>query len=242
MFDPIKIGFGGYMTRFYNEIVPTTKPIIEYTERGIEKSIMFAPARMVDAAEDMLSLFRRNDTDNAATKPANLPVIIIAFDSDYTPTGREYNKQVSDFVDITIPSDTKNRYFRLKVINADLRVQIAFFAQDEGTAKSLAAQFCLFIDSIKNRRFNADYTFSSLIESWGVTIETSDVVASKIDTDSKNINILTVDITLHSRVPIYDAPKETDANNDGKGTNFTDDLSGYKLVEIINHEFIEPES
>lgn len=155
MFAPIKTAFGEFMGVFYSDIVPNTKGVNAFVNRGLAKSIVWAPARMVDAAQDMLSSWQRNDTDDAPTQPAELPVIIVAIAKDYTPTGRDYTRQITadDDLWVILPDDIKERAFDLKVISGDIRVQIAIFAHDESTAKSLASQFALYIDRPLGRRF-----------------------------------------------------------------------------------------
>ena len=55
MFQELKVGFGHYMGRFFDQLVPTTKPMAEYCRRPFKYAVMLAPARMIDMAEDLLA-------------------------------------------------------------------------------------------------------------------------------------------------------------------------------------------
>ena len=82
------------MGAFYAGIVPTTNGLQEYAARGLAKSIVLVPSRMVDAVEEMLSAWQRNDTDGAPTQPAKMPIIFVAIAKDYTTPGRDYARQI----------------------------------------------------------------------------------------------------------------------------------------------------
>lgn len=221
------------MGRFYAEIQPTNNTLREFADRGLSKSIVWAPSRMIDAAEEMLASWQRNDTDNAPTHPAKLPVIIVALAKDYTPTSREFTRQVADKMLVILPDDEKERAFGLRVMSGDIRAQLAIFAHDEATARSLAAQFLLFIDATENRRFTSQYEFAGQVLEWPVQLESPDAPAMSIATEAKNLTILALDVVLKAQIPLFDAPKAGQPN-DGKGTPNTDDPAGYPLVETID--------
>jgi hypothetical protein len=233
MFEPVKVGFGEYMTAFYNSIVPTTKPMQEYVLRGVGKAIAWAPSRMIDAAEEMLASWQRNDTDSADTQPAKLPVIIVAVAKDYTPTGRDYTRQAAESQLVIIPDDVKERAFGLRTIAGDIRAQVVIMAADEPTAKSLASQFCLFLDAMLNRSFTARHAFAGMDMDWPVQIESPETLFMNIQTDVKNVTILAGDLTLKAEIPLFDAPKEGEYN-DGKGVPGTNDPAGYPVVVQVN--------
>ena len=233
MLEPVKAAFGQFMGRFYAEIVPTTKPLEAYITRGLAKSIVWAPSRMVDSAEEMLQTWQRNDTDNATTKPANMPVMIVGIARDYTPTGRDYTRQMADPEMVMIPGDAKERVFSLRTVAGDVRAQVVLFAQDEPTARALAAQFLLFLDATPNRRFTAHYTFAGQAMDWPVQVESPDAPAMSIQTEAKNLTILAIDLTLKATIPLFSAPGAGQPN-DGKGTPGTTDPAGFPLVGEIN--------
>lgn len=232
MFEPVKKALGEFLGGYYTSITPTTKQLEKFVLRGLSHSVAWAPARMVDAAEEMLELWRKNETNGAATKPADLPVIIVAMSKDYVPTGRDYTRQVADSQMVMLPGDIKERAFGLRAIAGDIRAQIVFFAQDEPTAKSLAAQFLLFLDAAPNRRFSALYTFAGQNLYWPVQIESPDSPAMSIQTEVKNLSILAVDITLKVEIPLFDAPA-VGQPNDGKGVPGTADPAGYPVMGTL---------
>jgi hypothetical protein len=232
MFEPVKAGFGQYMARFYGELIATTRPLEEFVLRGVGKSVMWAPARMVDAAEDMLSLYARDDLDEGPTKPFAMPIMFVAMAKDYVPSGRDFTRQLADTVDIALPGDDKNRVFGLRSVAADIRAQVVVAAMDEPTARSLAAQFVLYLDSTDGRRFSAPFTFAGEALDWPVVIENPDVQAIQVPTEAKNLTMLAIDLTLRATVPLIDAPKPGDAN-DGQGVPGTADPAGYPVVNAI---------
>lgn len=229
MFEPVKAGFGEFMGQFYASIVPTTKPLQAYVERGLAKSVAWAPARMVDAAEEMLSSWQRNDTSPQASKPADLPVILVGMAKDYTPTGTDYTRQMADRRMVMLPGDPKERLFGLRTVAGDIRAQVAIFATDEPTAKSLAAQFLLFLDGSSQRRFAARHQFAGLSLDWPVQIESPDSPAAAVATEAKNLTVLVVDLTLKASIPVLDYPKPGEPH-DGKGTDGNpDNPHGYPV-------------
>jgi hypothetical protein len=232
MIEPIKIAFGRFMERYYLDLSPTTKPMIEFVGRGLSKSIQWCPSRMVDSAEDMLAAWQQNDTDTAPTQPPKLPVILVAMARDYVPTARDFTRQIADKEHVMLPDDDKERHFKLRMIAGDVRAQLAIFASDEPTAKSLAGQFLLFLDATGNRRFYARFDNpTAQPEEWPVIIETPDTPFISVHSESKNLCILAVDITLKANIPLYSAPGINDENNDQSGIPNTDDPSGYLGVD-----------
>lgn len=233
MFEPVKLGWGEYMQGFYAELVATTPALREFKKRGFPYCFVYAPSRMVDQASEMLASWQKNDTNGKPTTPAKLPVVIVAVAKDYTPTGRDYSYQVSDPIDVQIPGDEKGRYFELKTVVGDIRVQVAICATDEATAKSIAAQLLLYVDSPTRRGFDAKYTFAKTDVFFPCQIETPDSPASSIETGSSNVTMLAVDFNLHCTVPIYNAPGEDDPNDGSSLPYDPKDPSGYPLLEKI---------
>jgi hypothetical protein len=240
MLQPIKTAFGAYLGRYYAGLVATTPVLRAYVARGLSTSILRAPARMVDSAEEMLATWQRSDPQNAPTRPADLPVILFALAKDYVPTGRDYTRQVADPILVTLPNDPHARMFGLRTVAGDLRAQLCLFAHDEPTAHALAAQFLLFLDASANRRFSASYTWAGLPLDWPVQIESPELPAMTIATDAKNLTILAIDLTLKIAVPLFDAPGVGEPN-DGKGVPGTDDPAGYPGVVEVDADSRVPE-
>ncbi len=234
MFEPVKVALAEYLGRFYASLVPGTRGMSEFCARGLEKSIAWAPGRMIDAAEEMLDSWQRNDTDSAATQPAKLPVMLVAMSKDTSPTDRSYTRNAADPEYITFPCDPKARAFKVRTFAADIRAQLVIFAHDEPTARSIAAQFMLFADTFVNRRMVSSWRFAGMEHYWPVMLESPAVPAMSIQTDAKNITMLAMDLTLKATVPLYQAPKVGEPN-DGKGDPANpEDPAGYPLVVEVN--------
>jgi len=233
MLQPVKIALSQFMARYFASLVASTKPLEGYIARPLAKAIAWAPARMIDAAEDMLALWIRTDMDGAPTTPPDLPAIVVAMTKDYTPTGRDYTRQIADRQIVIMPGDAKERRFGLRTVAGDVRVQIVIFAMDEPSAHSLAAQFLLFLDETENRRFQAEYHFAGMPAKWPVQIESPDSPAMSIASEAKNLTILAIDLTLHATIPLFDAPKVGEPN-DGKGIPGTQDPAGYPVAQSVN--------
>lgn len=231
MFDQVQVGLGNFLHRFYDDLIPTTKQLKEYKRRGFPYCFVFAPSRMVDQAELMLQAWFNNDTSGKPTTPPKLPVVICAISKDYIPTGRDFSFQIADRMNVIIPEDKRERIFGVKTICADVRAQFAICAADVATAKSIAAQLSLFLDSPSHRSFDAIYNFAGIDIPYPCQIESPDSPASNIETGGKNVTMLAFDIILKCTIPLYDAPDE-DEPNDGKGDEETP--NGYPVVQEIH--------
>ena len=239
MFEPVKAGIGEFLQGFYREVAPTTKGLQEFRQRGFAQCVALAPARMVDQVAAMLGAWQRNDSAQAPTRPPKLPALVVAVAKDYTPASRDFTTQIADPVDVSFPVDGKQRYFQMKLIAGEVRAQLAVMASDEPTAKSLAAQFLLYLDSPSNRSFKARYPFAGIDHEFPVQIEAPDSPAMSIETDAKNLTLLAIDLTLKVSVPLFLAPEEGEPS-DGKGVPGTDDPAGFPLVDQVNIEAKEP--
>lgn len=234
MFQPAKVAFGELMARFYERVMPTTTALGEYAQRGFPYSVAWAPSRMVDQAEAMLDAWQRNDSKQATTTPPDLPVVLVAMAKDWTPVSPAFGKQIPDSIPLIFPDDPKERLFRARIVSGEVRVQMAVFASDEPSAKSLAAQLLLFFDSPEQRRFWATYSFAGFSHDYPVQVEQPDPPAQRVETNSRIVTALSVDLTLIATAPIFIAPKEGEPN-DGKGVPGTDDPAGFPLVEEVTH-------
>lgn len=231
MFEEVKEAWGGFIQRFHDQLMPTTKIMHEFCRRDFSEAYVLAPERMIDKIEEMLASYTLNQPVNVPHTPDKIPVVITCFGRDYITTGRDYTIEVRDKTPIIIPTDTKDRFFEIRTVAGDIRVQLAIITLDPATAKSIAAQFLLFIDSPVNRGFDAKYIFAQQNVYFPCQIEMTDSPASNIDTGSKNLTVLAIDINLHCTIPLYNAPTQ-DQPNDGKGTG-PSDPSGYPLVNEI---------
>lgn len=237
MFQELKVSFGHYMGRFFDQLVPTTKPMAEYCRRPFKYAVMLAPARMIDMAEDLLAKYLRADIQKdfgSSTRPHNLPVILVAFARDVTPTARDYGRQIANAEWVTLPGDEKERVFKIRTVASDVRVQCAVFASDEPTARSIAAQFLLHVDATQNRRFWVDYEYAGIPLKFPAQLETTEVIAPLTPTEANNLTVLAIDLTLKCTIPLINGAKtEEEADDKGiVGDEF--DPAGYRIVETVD--------
>lgn len=235
--EPVKVAFGGFMQRFHAQLVADTPAMAEFAARDFAQSVVWAPGRMIDQAEDMLNAWRKNDTSGQTQPRTRIPILVAAMGKDFMPAPNEYVRGMSDsFLPVTIPGDTKNRVFYMRGVVADIRTQVAIFAPEEGTARSIAMQLHLFASAMSNRRFYATYKLAGLPDKWPVVFDLPDLNAVNAPTDVKNLTIMTVDITLRATVPMLVKPAPGAFNADGKGTGTEDDPDGFLVVAEVEIE------
>lgn len=232
MFNEIKAGFGRYLGRFHQQLVPTTRALEEYCRRDLPTAIAWTPSRVLDSAEDMLAQWRTNDNSGAPGTSASLPVILVALSREPT-LSPEWQQQLADPVDVVLPNDPKQRVFKLRQAQMDLRAQIVIFASDDPTARSLSVQYALWVSSLQNRRFSCAWSFTGVPFDYPCMIETPDVLFQAIPSEQKNMVILVADLTLRPTVPLLRAPA-FEQPNDGQGVA-PDDLPGFRLLRQITH-------
>lgn len=234
MFQPVKEGFGIFLSRFYAGILPTTKPLIEFKARGVPASLLWCPGRMVDQATLMLDAYQKYDPADAATAPTQLPVILVAMDVEYNPVLPEFNYQITEAIPVVMPDDPKQRLFGLRTVTAELHIQVVIVTIDQPTALSLASQLSLFLKHPGNRRFDYAHLFAGVTEAWPVQIEDGAIPLQKVEHDYKNINILAANLVLRATVPLYDAPDLGNPDQADNGVPETPDPAGYQVVVQVD--------
>lgn len=232
---PIYDAIGRWLGEYFAELVPMTPQVRAFMARPLDKAVVMVPGRMVDSAQDMLNLWVRNDSNGGPTTPAAMPIILVAVAQDMTPTGADYTKQDADPIDVVIPGDPKERAFKLRTMAQDYRVQLVFAAMEIHTAHSLAAQFALYVDTPRHKTLDAYWRFAGLDIAWPVKLESPDVAAMRVPTESKNLTMLALDLTLKATIPLYQAPRDGEPN-DGKGSGTEDDPHGYKVMQFVYTE------
>lgn len=235
LFLPIKAAFGEYMGRFKQSLVNThsdTNAVQDFDNRVLKSSIVFAPSRMADAIEEILSAWRKNTNANQAQSTAFLPVIAVAIARDYTPASPSQGMMLADPIDIKIPNYPDERNLKLEIIRGQLRVQVVVIAPDDSTAKSLIARFCHFVRRYDNRGFNALYRLAGVNESWFNVWDSQDIYPLSVSIQQSNVVIQKVDLLLNIAIPmVYGA--SADANS-GMGSGTPDDPFGYPVLTQIN--------
>jgi len=228
--DPLKAAFGRYLGAFYEQMIGDTPAVAEFARRGFAKSAVWAPGRMVDQVEDMLATWRKNDTEGQPKPNPYLPVMIAAMSNDFTPAPTEYARPLADDAWVRLPADPKARVFKLRVVVATIKTQVAICAPDPASAKSIAMQLDLWCKRTANRRFYARFPLAGFNEPWPVTLELPELMAVPTPMDVKNLIVLTVDIDMHATVPMLMHPAQGAADADRKGAGTEADPDGYLVV------------
>ena len=214
--NQVKYGYARWLSEFHRYFVPTTKATKEWAERPLETAMVMVPDRMIDAADDMLASWRKNDNTGEYGVSSHLPVVLTALGKDYMGIDGNVSRQIARDIFVTIPDDPKERNFKLRQIQGERRAQLLFVAAEEASARSMAMQFCQWITDHEWRRFNVPYTFAGLVHEWPVMLESPDVMASAVDFGQKNLTGVTVDLNLRETIPLFSGPKAGEPN-DGKG-------------------------
>lgn len=243
--DPVKVAFGGFLHGFYRGVMADTAGVQSWAQRDFAKAAEWVPGRMVDAAEEMLAAWRKNDTSRADQPTPQLPVFLVAMARDFVPAASEFGRSNGDWTWVQIPGDPKKRTFQMRSVVADIRTQVLIAAADSPTATSLAMQFDAYCSSFEHRRFSAAYPLAGMSQNWPVQVEMPDILMPSIATEQKNLTMLVGDLTLRATVPMLKAPRASEPN-DGKGAGANQDRpfaegydpSGYLVVtEAVGRSF-----
>lgn len=224
-----KTGFGEYMGRWFTGIIPTTDAAQAFINRGFTGSVKWAAGRMIDDAEAMLESYRRNENETAVNANSRLPVVLAAMARDYTPTTGDWGGRQVPRRLVALTDEPNASVYGYAQSAHDVRVQVAFFAAEEATARNLANQFCWFIGQPVNRRFITKYQWGQYELEIPVMLETPDVIITNAAGEQKNLVIMTVDLTFKVVVPHLDAPVPP-AMTDGSGR----DPEGYPVVTDVS--------
>lgn len=231
MRTPIEEGFGAYMGRFYAQLVSDTPSMTEYIARGLSKSIVWVPGRMIDSVEDMLSEWRKNDNEKTEGTPngkpgasSMLPVMMVAMSKDFTPAMSDWGLAIGAAIDVASPDDPYGRNFKVRLSMNEYRVQVVIIAAEGHTAHSLAMQFHLWANGSGGRRFTHRHMHAGLPHDFTAVLEQIDLGAMDSKTEQKNVTILIADINIRAAIPLFQAPKADEAN-DGKAAP-----AGYPVV------------
>jgi hypothetical protein len=220
-FLPLKEAYAAYLGRWYAGIYPDTPAVAEFASRGLPRSIVWAPDRMVDKAEDMLKSYQKN-SNQVGTNPvqegknAIFPVVIVAMSKDYMPAsadmgGRQIGRRLVQLVE-------GGSVYGYRQAMGEIRTQVVVMAPESATARSLASQFSLWLGEIPNRRFSVTHKWGQYTLTMPCMIELPDIIFSAIETESSSMTVLAADVTLKTVTPYLDAPREGDPN-DGSDNN-----------------------
>ena len=232
MIAAVKSGFYAHVGRYFDGLIENTRGIVSLKNRGRAGGVVVVNGPLVESVQAVMDAWQaRTDPNSLTTKPHELPCIFIGFSSGFTPTGRDWGRQISDSVDIQLPGDEKGRWFKAKLSMIDLTAQIIFAAADSETAISLAAQFSLFIELFGNDAFACLFDFAGGKFGIDSRIEnTASAFAPRTDTGVSHENVLVCELTIKAFIPIFNHHLGDDPS-DGKGGGVAGDPNGYPIVE-----------
>lgn len=225
-FLPQQVAFGVYLQRWFKQLDADTKGVAEFKARPLTQAIMWAPSRMIDQAEAMLAQYRKNE-NGAPGASTKLPIVLLASDDDFLGTGADWGGLHTDFARVQILEG--GSWYDYRQYMHDRRVQMAVFANDPDTAKSIAMQLSHFMQQPQNRYFDSHYTFGQYQVPAAIQLETKRIDWMRITNDSKNLKILAGDIALKCVIPVLRAPGD-DEPNDGS----TNNPPGYPVVQKVH--------
>lgn len=203
LLTPVKAALGEWLTDFHAQFLPDTQANAEWASRAAAKAMAWAPARMVDAVEDMLKSWSKNDNSGGASTSAFLPAIFVATAADYTETPGEAGRPLLDPMPISFPDDPQHRSFRVRVISADLRAQVVVAAGDTLTAMSMLGQLCTWASA--RPTLHAAYVHEGFATAWPVKVVGADRMAVPTPL-GEQVCILSLDLTLRAGMPLFYGP------------------------------------
>ena len=227
---PVQEAYGAYLKAWHGGLYGDTASTAEFAARDASSAIMWAPGRMVDAAEEMLELYRKASI-GAPGANALFPVVLVAMARDYTPVPSAFGHQVGDRQLVSLVDDPNASVYGYRQAMAEIRTQIAICASDAPSAKSLAAQFDLYVGAIPRRRFKATHQWGQYTLPLPVMVETPEITWQDVKTDQQNLILLVGDVILRAVLPFLDAPKPGEPN-DGTSNN----PPGYPVIAEVATE------
>lgn len=208
------------MRRWYENALTGDSPALQsYLERGIERAILWAPDRMVDAAEEMLVMYRQNDNPGPPGKRSLLPIVLLAMAKDYAPTMGDWGGRQVERRLVQLTDEPNASTYGYRQAMGDIRTQVVIIGPESTTARSMAVQFCWYIGNVQNRRFKAPFQWGQYTLEMPVMVETPDIQFMNVATDEQtSASVLVADLALKVTIPYLDAPKIGEPN-DGSGRN-----------------------
>lgn len=226
---PLELGLAAYMGRFKDALVADTPAMEEFVARSLAQSIVWAPGRMIDQVEEMLTEWRKNDNTGSPGLSAMLPVIVLCVSKDFSYAPPEWGLALGSPIDFVIPEDTAGRAFKVRMSANEYRAQAVIFSPEAQTGHSISMQFNLFANGPGNRRFSYVHPFAGFDHTFKAVFENIDLGAIAAPTDVHNLTIDIVDLSIRAMIPIFSAPKPGEPN-DGS----TVKPAGYPVVVETN--------
>ena len=195
--------FGDYIKGFKDQFVPHTRACLDFKQRELKDSAVYAQGRLVDDAEGMIAEWRKNDNNEKSTK---LPIMIVGMGRDYTPSTGDYARIRGDAITVQLPHSDK--FHEMRAMVADRKVQVLVVASNEPTARNISAQFALWVSAFENRRIYPKYELDGVFYKFPAVIEDPNVMVSNVDSGQKNLVMMTIDLNFREQFPLVYAESE----------------------------------
>lgn len=222
MRTPLEVGLGTYMRQFYAQLVADTPAMEEYIARGLSKSIVWVPGRMVDDVQAMLDEWRKNDNEKTSATPNGapglssfLPVMMVGLSKDFTPAMADFGPAIGSAIDVRNPGDPSGRMYKVRLSVNEYRAQVVIVAPEVHTAHSLAMQFSLYANGEGGRRFKHWHEFAGILHDFPAVLDQIDLGAMDAKSGQNNLTVLLVDLNIRATIPLFQSPKVGEPN-DGK--------------------------
>ncbi len=177
--------------------MPETQLTADWKMRAIGNAIKACPSRMMDDSEAMLSEYRKSQTHGDNSK-VQLPIMLTATALTDQPPDVNQLLPVPDFVETVI--DEKR--VKVRLVPTTVRAQIAFFATNPNDLRSVIGQFCAYMSSSDNRRFNVPFQqWNDHVVNSTFTVFENELFPSPVPSEAVNLSISTVDIQLVGYTP-----------------------------------------
>jgi hypothetical protein len=211
LLTPAKAAIGQWLADFHGKFFePDTPANVEWAGRAAPLAMSWAPGRMVDQVEPMLSSWARNDNTGAPSTSASYPALFIAVAHDYTESPGEAGRTVVDWTPFAFPQDPECRSFRVRTMSADLRTQVVVVAPDQLTTMSMIGQLALW--AVAKPKFTARYVFGGFASDWPITVLGGDRLAVPTPV-GEQLSILALDLTIRVTLPMFRGPRGTEATD-----------------------------
>jgi hypothetical protein len=227
---PVKFALGEWLAQFHQQAYPDTPANAEWCARETKKACVWASARMVDTVETMLAGWRNNaNNEPKVGTAAMLPVVFIAMATEYIETSPDQGRSSLAPIEIKFPGDPQDRLFRMRLMSADIRCQIAVVASEQASVMSLIGQLCGW--TLERHTVRAVFPFEHLgiTTAWPVRIVPAERMSIQTPL-GEHIKAMTLDLTIRASMPMFYAPKPGDAT-DGNTP------PGFPTIQQVEHEF-----
>lgn len=211
LLTPAKAAIGQWLADFHDKFFePDTPANVEWAGRAAPLAMAWAPGRMVDQVESMLSAWARNDNTGVPSTSASYPAVFVAVAPDYTESLGEAGRTVADWTPFAFPQDPTGRSFRVRTMSADLRVQVVVVAPDQLSTMSILGQLSLW--AVTKPKFGARYVFGGFASDWPITVLGGDRMAVQTPV-GEQVSILALDLTIRTTLPMFRGPRGEEATD-----------------------------